>query len=288
MESMTGYAYVESSTEQFSFSVEIKSLNSKFLEIYTDLPRILQKDENEIKDRLKEKLNRGKITLTIEIFDWTKERAVSIDEDLLKKYYAQLKNIESELGLKNFFSGDLIFTLDNVIRRERTSISVKSREDLFNIIEAAVDMNLKMREKEGNAVKKDVLKILGDITEALGKIKSLSKEVGKAQFKRLKHNIEAISNSEISDVRLLSEIAILADKLDINEEVVRLKDHLKKTKSTLNQRDQIGKKLDFLAQEMFREINTISSKANSSAISHLTVEMKNNIDKIREHCRNIV
>ena len=288
MESMTGYAYIETSTEQFSFSVEIKSLNSKFLEIYTDLPKILQKDENEIKDILKEKINRGKVVLTIEIFDWTRERAVSIDEDLLKRYYKQLKNIEKDMGLDNYFSGDLLFTLDNVVRRERTLITGKSRDDLFRSIKTAIDMNLKMREKEGNATKKDILKILGDITECLNKIKSLSKDAGQAQFKKLKHNIEAISKTDISEIRLLSEIAILADKLDINEETIRLKDHLKKTRSTLNEKVQIGKKLDFLAQEMFREINTISSKANSSAVSHLTVEMKNNIDKIREQCRNIV
>ena len=288
MESMTGYAYIESSTEQFSFSVEIKSLNSKFLEIYTDLPRILQKDENEIKDLLKEKINRGKIQLTIEIFDWIRERAISIDEELLKRYFLQLKNIEKDLGLNNHFSGDLLFSLDNVVRKERTLITGKSRDDLFHSIKTAIDMNIKMREKEGNAIKKDILKILADIAVYLNKVKALSKEVSRVQYKKLKSSIESISKTEISDLRLLSEIAILTDKLDINEEIVRLRDHLKKTRSTLNEKEQIGKKLDFLAQEMFREINTIGSKANSSAVSHLTVEMKNNIDKIREHCRNIV
>ena len=123
MESMTGYAYIESSTEQFSFSAEIKSLNSKFLEIYTDLPKILQKDENEIKDLLKSKINRGKIQLTIEIFNWIRERAVSIDEELLKRYFLQLKNIEKDLGLNNHFSGDLPpackWSLSSPVRRCR-------------------------------------------------------------------------------------------------------------------------------------------------------------------------
>lgn len=287
MESMTGYANVENKTEQFSFSVEIKSLNSKYLEIYADLPRILQKEENDIKTILKDRISRGKVVLSIEIFDWAKERSVYFDTELLKSYYNQLKEIENSLGLLNFFSGDLLFSLDNVVKRERAVISDKSREIIYRAIGNAIDVALKMRRNEGNAVKKDIQKILSDISDTANKIKALAKDISTNQFNKLKRNIESISGSEVSDVRLLTEVAILADKLDINEEIIRLKDHLKKTRSTINDKGQVGKRLDFLAQEMFREINTISSKANSSAISHLTVELKNNIDKIREHSRNI-
>ena len=104
----------------------------------------------------------------------------------------------------------------------------------------------------------------------------------------MKKKITALVGAKVDDVRLYTEISILADKLDINEEIVRLVDHIKKFKEVIKNKEQVGRKLDFLAQEMFREINTISSKSNSSEISHIVVDLKNYIDRIREQCRNIV
>ncbi len=288
MESMTGYAYNESSTDQFSYSVEIKSLNSKYLEVYTDLPKILRKDENDIIKFAKNKLSRGKVVISIDIFDWSKERVVTIDRDIVKKYYSELKKIEKELSADNLFSGDLLFSLDNVVRRERTVLSEKSRNSIYDSLNLSIEKMIKMRYTEGNAVKKDIQKLLSVISDCINKIKPLSKEASKELYAKLKNSIESIVGSKVGDVRLLSEVAILTDKIDTNEEIVRLKDHLKKAKSILSEKGQLGKRLDFLAQEMFREINTISSKSNNSAISHLAVEMKNHIDKIREHSRNVV
>ncbi len=288
MESMTGYAFIENSTEQFSYSIEIKSLNSKYFEIYTDLPRLLQKDENEIKALVKKLISRGKVVVSIDIFNWIKERSVSINSDLIKQYYNKLKSIENDLKIDDFFTGDVLFSLDNVVRKERTVLSEKSRNDIFQSLNTSITKVLKMRQMEGNATKKDIQKLLSVITSCLNKIKPLTKGSSKELYKKLKNNIESIVDSNVSDVRLLTEVAVLTDKLDTNEEVVRLSDHLKKAKSMMSEKGQIGKRLDFLAQEMFREINTISSKANNSEISHLAVEMKNHIDKIREQSRNIV
>jgi uncharacterized protein (TIGR00255 family) len=147
---------------------------------------------------------------------------------------------------------------------------------------------LEMRRKEGNAIKLDVQKSLAEISNCARRIKTLSRGISKNLYQKLKANIDSLTQGNVDNVRLYTEIAILADKMDINEEIIRLNDHLKKFKTTLQDKGQIGKKLDFLAQEMFREINTVSSKSASSEISHLVVEVKNNIDKIREHCRNIV
>jgi uncharacterized protein (TIGR00255 family) len=288
MESMTGYCHIEKSCPQFSFSVEIKSLNSKFLEIYVNLPRILGKDENNITQILKNKFRRGKIVLTIEIFDWVEERKVSINSNVLKKYYTELKQIEKELKVENYFSGDILFSFDNVKRTGKTLLSNHSHDMIYNTLNNVIDRTIKMRIKEGNAIKKDIQNSLNEIFSNLIKIKEQYKDISKILFNKLKKNIESITDKTVSDVRLYAEVAILADKIDINEEIIRLTDHNKKFKLLMNENGQIGKKLDFLAQEMFRETNTISAKANSSEISYMVVNMKNHIDKIREHSRNII
>jgi uncharacterized protein (TIGR00255 family) len=288
MESMTGYGYIEKSTSQFSFSIEIKSLNSKFLEIYTNLPKIIGKDENDITQILKNKFNRGKIVLTIEIFDWIEKRSVSFNKDILKKYFAELKQIEKELKVENYFSGDILFSFDNVKHTNKTLLSKHSHDMIYNTLNQIIDRTIKMRIKEGNVTKKDIQNSLYEISDNLIKVKEQYKDISKILFNKLKKTIESISDKTVNDVRLYTEVAILADKIDINEEIVRLNDHIKKFKSVMNDNGQIGKKLDFLAQEMFRETNTISSKANSSEISYMVVNMKNHIDKIREHSRNII
>ncbi|MDY6934233.1 MAG: YicC/YloC family endoribonuclease [Spirochaetota bacterium] len=288
MESMTGYSYCEKSTEQFSFSIELKSLNSRYLEVYTSLPDILRNDENKLTKLLKERLNRGKIELIINIFDWKKDRSVSINTPLLKKYYEELSKIETELGINNSFTIDTLIRLDNVILRDRVEISENSRFEIQNTLETTIIEMLHMRMKESNAIRKDLQRSLSIIYKHSKKIKNLSKNISKKLYQRLKNSIESLIKSNVDNVRLYTEVAILADKVDINEELIRLEDHLKKFKSIMNEDEQIGKRLDFLAQEMFREANTISAKSNNSEVSHLVVDIKNHIDKIREHCRNIV
>ena len=142
--------------------------------------------------------------------------------------------------------------------------------------------------KEGGSIKKDITDSISEIVRNINLIKKMSQKIVDEKKELLKNRIKSIANSKIDEVRVYTEISILADKLDINEEIVRLNDHIKKFKSVLRDNDQIGRKLDFLAQEMFREINTISSKSNSSEISHIVVDLKNYVDKIREQCRNIV
>ncbi len=288
MESMTGYAYLEKSTRQFSFSIELKSLNSKFLEIYTNLPKLLGKDENNLAQILKNKFNRGKIVLTIEIFDWIEERSISINKNILKKYYTELKEIEKELKVENYFSGDILFSFDNVKHTSKTLLSKHSHDMIYNVLNNIIDRTIKMRIKEGSAIKKDIQNSLNEISDNLIIVKEQYKDISKILFNKIKKNLESISDKTLNDVRLYTEVAILADKIDINEEIVRLNDHIKKFKSLMNGNGQIGKKLDFLAQEMFRETNTISSKANNSDISYMVVNIKNHIDKIREHSRNII
>ena len=288
MESMTGYAYLEKSISKFSFSVEIKTLNSKYLEIYVNLPRILRIEEININSLLKKSFERGKIELFIEIFDWQEARPTSLNEDLMKKYFKEIKKINSDLGISSECRLDSLLVLDGIINRERAVIDKNSLKEIYSCIKKAIEKTLEMRIKETNSIKKDILNSIKLISNNAALIKKTSAKSVQTKQENLKKRISILAGYNVENERLYAEIAILADKLDINEELLRLNDHIDKFKDTIRKRGQIGKILDFLSQEMFREINTVSSKSNSSEIAHASVEIKNHIDKIREHCRNIV
>lgn len=288
MESMTGYAFIEKNSDQFSFSIELKSLNSRYLETFVNLPRFMRNEENDILNFLKERISRGKIELNIEIFDWQDTKPVSLNIPLIEKYYRELQAVHKKLGVKEPLGFEAILGLEGITNRERSLLSERSRRDIFSALDQAVKGALQMRKKEGMATKKDITNSLKEITGNVALIRKESKFVFTEKQKTLKQRLEALSGGAIEDARLHAEIAILADKLDINEELVRLDDHLKKYKSIMQENGQVGKRLDFVAQEMFREINTIASKSNSSKVSHMVVEVKNHIDKIREQCRNVV
>ena len=288
MESMTGYAFLEKNLEEFSFSLEIKSLNAKYLEVYVNLPKILKNEENNYIQIIKKYFKRGKIELSIDIFDWNSTKPVSLNLELMKKYYNELKALHKSLKIKEPLKFESMLMLEGITQRERTILSSKSKKEIISTLGNVIDKVIDMRKKEGVSIKKDIISSLSVIEKSAAKIKSLSKKSNEDKKELLKLKLKGLTDGHIDNNRLYGEIAFLTDKLDINEELVRLDDHLNKFKVMFNEKDQQGRKFDFLAQELFREINTIASKSNNSEISHIVVDVKNNIDKIREHCRNIV
>jgi uncharacterized protein (TIGR00255 family) len=288
MESMTGYAFLEKNSEQYSYSIEIKSLNAKYLEVYVNLPKILKHEENDYIQILKKNFQRGKIELSIDIFDWNSTKPVSLNLDLIQKYYHELEQLYKKLKINDPVKIESLLSLEGITQRERTILSEKSKKDMLNSLDKVISKVIEMRKKEGTSIKKDIILNLSLINRNCLKIKSLTKNVLEDKKKNLKVRLEEISGGALDNNRIFGEIALLADKLDINEELVRLNDHIEKFKIMLKLNGQLGRKFDFLAQELFREINTIASKSNNSEISHLSVDIKNYIDKIREHCRNIV
>ncbi len=288
MESMTGYSYTEVATKQFVFSLEIKTLNTKYQEAYINLPRILRYEENAVNDLLKKYFKRGKIELTLDIFEWKEQREIQVNTDLIRQYYEALTETEKKLKTDKSFTLDPILSFDGVLVKGRTTITEESMNRIYQEIEKSCKKTVAMRKQEGKTVEKDIASSLKTISANLMKIKKLSSYNTKEQFEKLKKRILDTGCKTADESRLYTEIALIADKLDINEETSRLSNHIKKFKELMKQDTQLGKQLDFLSQEMFREINTIASKSNSSDISHYVVEVKNNIDKIREQCRNIV
>ncbi len=288
MESMTGYSFIEKSNEQFSYAVELKSLNSRYLEINLNLPRILRNEESNFNNVIREYFSRGKIDLTIDILEWNTRKNISLNSELITKYYRELKKIHESLGLDEELRFESVLSLDGITQRVATHISEKTMGQMMVSLKQVIGKTIQMRKREGQIIRKDITNSLNFIKNEASRIKKIVGKIAIEKKSKLKNRLETLAGNSIDDNRLYSEIAILADKLDINEELVRLNDHLVKFRNTLSQGHQIGRKLDFLAQEIFREANTIGSKSNSSDVSHHVVEIKNHIDKMREHCRNIV
>jgi len=288
MESMTGYAFIEQSTDQFTFSIEVKTLNSKYLEVYTNIPKILKYEDDTINTILKKSFERGKVEFNIDIYDWVESRPVHINKQILLKYYREVQKALSGLKIAANFSVDALLQLDGVVHKERSILSKKSKNDIYNALQKSINATIKMRKKEGKSVKRDLETSLKIIEHACMDISKQAHAVAEYQFSRLKKSIESLLHSKIDENRLYTEIAMLADKQDINEELSRMNDHIEKFKEIMAGEGQLGRQLDFLAQEMFREVNTIGSKSNNTVIAHKVVEVKNHIDKIREQCRNIV
>ncbi len=288
MESMTGYATVEKTSDQFSFSISIKSLNSKYLEIYSNLPKMFKDEGVEVESLLRQKFERGKVEINIEFYDWADTRKLNINMDALRRYHRELANVEKTLGIANGVSLEMLLGMDGVVVRERTVLSDRTRSDIFKTLDDVIERAIRMRRKEGASIRKDLKSSISVISGNLAQIRKLSKNTSQEIFEKIRKNIEAIAGKAVVEDRLYTEVAILADRMDVNEEIIRLSDHIKKFNAVMEEDGQIGKRLDFIAQEMFREINTIASKSGSSRVSHLVVDMKNHIDKIREHCRNVV
>ncbi|MFA5517774.1 MAG: YicC/YloC family endoribonuclease [Spirochaetota bacterium] len=288
MESMTGYAFLEMSTDQFSYSVEIKSLNAKYLEVFVSLPKVLRNDENEYINIVKKFFNRGKIELNIDIFDWKNIKPIVLNKELIVKYYKELNTIHKSLKIAEPLKFESVLALEGVTQRERSSITAKAKKDILKTLGVVIKKTIEMRKDEGAVIKNDIQRSLEQVAKDANKIKALSGAMLKEKKDNLKKRLASVTEGMVDNSRIYSEISMLVDKLDINEELVRLNDHLKKFKSLMNEKGQMGRKLDFLSQELFREINTIASKSNCSEISHLAVNVKNHIDKVREHCRNVV
>ncbi|MBN1531662.1 MAG: YicC family protein [Spirochaetes bacterium] len=288
MESMTGYAFFEKACNQFTFSVELKSLNNKYLETYVNLPKVMKRSENELHKKLKNSFERGKLELSIDIYDWVNNKQATLNEEAIRKYYGHLKRIHSSLKIDSPLVLDAILLLDGIIQRERSQLSGSSQREIDRAVAMVIRKAREMRIAEGRTIEADIRRSLREIALRAGRIKTLASESLKNKRDLLVKRIETLAVKTVNEDRMYTEVAILADKLDINEELVRLGDHLGKFRKTMGEKEQIGRKLDFLAQEIFREVNTIGSKSNSSEIAHHVVEMKNHIDKIREHCRNIV
>lgn len=286
--SMTGYGRSKKESNQFTVSIEIKTVNHRFSEFNLRMPRQLLKMEDKIKKTLAEHIQRGRIEVFVTISgEGIVNRNVNVDWELLDEYYQNISAIKKKYSIQNGI------TLLDVLRQELISIEEREagNEELDQIVLSTVEeacQNLKqMRLMEGKELEKDLNNHLNLLSMRISQVRELSPKVVHQYQERLTKRMQEFVSGQLDETRILTEVAIFADKADINEELTRLQSHIIQFEKTLCLNEPIGRKLDFLIQEMNREVNTIGSKSNDSSIAGEVVEMKCLLEKMKEQVQNI-
>lgn len=290
MKSMTGYGLGEQKDENFQIKIEIKSVNNRYLDINPRMPRFITYTEEDVKSLIKKKSNRGKVDVFIS-FDFlnSDDLNIEVDYELAKKYYDAGIIMSSKYDMQNDITTSKILSLPDVVKISQREFDTNFVKDsLLQVVDEAVNNLIYMREKEGLKIKEDFKVKLLNIEQLVGKIKLREPITLQENEDKLKNRIKKyLEESQIEESRILTEIAILLDKLSIDEEITRLNIHVKNFNDIIESNTVVGRKLDFLLQEFNREANTIGSKSNDIEILNLVVELKSEIEKLREQVQNV-
>lgn len=287
---MTGYGRGETIGENRKWTIEGKSVNHRFLDVSIKMPRSLSVFEEKIRAEIKKKIDRGRVDIYVKVTDEDEQKKqVKLDRELAKAYYFALEEISKVLMIPNDISTLDIASMPEVLAIEELE---EDQDLLWPYLREALDIAIKqmvnMRIEEGQELHKDLIMKIDFITESCQYLKIKAPAVVDEYEEKLTKKLENILNELDSDnSRLLTEIAIMTDKMSIDEEIVRLESHLKQLKIEISSDKPVGRKLDFLIQELNREANTIGSKSNNYDISKLVVDIKTNIEKMREQVQNI-
>ncbi len=291
MKSMTGFGRGAISNEKFTVSVEIKTVNNRFLDLNLRFANELQTLEANLKRLIQMRLSRGRVDVFIN-YERTNEVVYELNRPLIAGYLSAMKQMQNEFSLTGEADLNVIAHLPNALQAKAEDLS----EDFINSVETAVKIALdeleQMREIEGESLKNDLNQLLSDIENHLPKIESESESVAEEYLQRLNKRISNLlsksdSQIELDQARLAQEVAYLADKSDISEEITRLKSHLEQFRGIIRGEKEIGKQLDFLTQELNREANTIASKTNNLTVKEAALQIKSAIEKIREQVQNV-
>jgi len=287
--SMTGFGKGSVATSKISIEVEVKSVNSRYLEVFIKLPQFLSHKEYELRELIKDKIKRGKINVSIQVKrDTTLNGSSAFDEDKLKSYLKVLKQIKKAANLSEEIKLEHLLNNKEFLVSSDYDLSETEFNKLKRTVNTALNNLQIMKKNEGQELAKDLTKRIRFIESNINEIGKESKNSINDYYSKLKERIvELLADSKISEERLNIELAIIADKADITEESVRLKSHLKFFIECIKKEGEPGRKLNFLCQEMNREANTISSKSISTSITHKVVLIKEEIEKIREQIQNI-
>jgi uncharacterized protein (TIGR00255 family) len=287
---MTGYGRAESSKGALEFSVEIRSGNNRFREIILRLPQSLQPSEDRIRSIVSSRLRRGRIEVSIQIKDnGDKGLNLELNRPLVRAYATIFNELNEELGCKQPIDLSFFSQLKDTIIVKQDSVDLEGIwPDLKDVLEKALLSLETMRMDEGKALEEDFLvrlkRIKGDIEEIRNRAKVTAEEYRDKLIQKINKLIEGI---DIAEDRLMQEVAIMADRTDITEELIRVESHLEQFRSYMNQDDLIGRRLDFLLQEINREVNTMASKAADSFVSQLVVDIKAELERLREQIQNV-
>ncbi len=287
--SMTGFGRAKKESNAFSVHVELKSVNHRFCEINIRLPRQLLFLEDKIKKAILEHVKRGRVEvfLTIE-GEGLVSKTISIDWDLLDALVSSTKQIQEKYQLPDQITTGQLLSNENILSIEEKEMENQELEStVLEVIDRAVLQLIEMREVEGRKLNEDILSFLAKIEADVNMIKEYAPKVVAHYRDRIEKRIKEYVGNEFDENRVLTEVALFAEKADISEELTRLESHISQFRETVQTTEPIGRKLDFIVQEMNRETNTIGSKANDPLIAKHVVEMKSLLEKIKEQVQNI-
>lgn len=272
------------------FTVEMKSVNSRYLDVNIRMPKSIISLEEEIRKMISNSLNRGKVDVFINIKNYNEGAGVpKVDINLSQGYLQCLKEIEEKLNIKNDISVMQIARFPEVITMIEEEDKIDEIwEELKPLISSSLDMMINMREVEGEKLKEDILIKINQIEDLVSKVEEFADSIPKVFKQKLEERLkDLLGNVEVDENRIATEVCILADKATVDEEIIRLNSHINQVRETLKLNEPIGRKLDFIVQEMNRETNTIGSKSSDIKMTNIVIDIKNILEKIREQVQNI-
>lgn len=290
IKSMTGFGRGELSCSGREYVVEVKTVNHRYLDISVRLPRQFAFFEDFARKVVAKTISRGKVDINIQVNSFgDKDKSVSFDEELLKTYLAEANVLEEKFNIKNDLTFCNALQLPEIIKVSGNQNEEELLSEFERVLSSALDNLKTMRQEEGAHLAMDITKKCEGLSKIFKNVEDRSKDVVTEYREKLNERIKELLQdaSAIDETRLVMEVAVFADKSSIDEEIVRFKSHIKQLLKTLELEEPIGKKLDFIVQEMNREVNTIGSKANNLDITNSVIELKNEIEKIREQIQNI-
>ena len=288
--SMTGFGRAQASVEGYNITVEIKSVNNRYFDFYAKMPRTFAFLEEKVKSLLSTEISRGKVECSIQIETTADESViVSVNEPLARGYVNAVEEIAEKFAIKNDLTALSIARFSDVLSITKAPVD---EEDLWNkvqsVVKDALSSFISMRETEGEKLKADVLSRADTIISNVAYIEERSPETVKQYSEKLLERMKnVLGDTQIDESRILTEAAIYADKIAVAEETVRLRSHIDQLHTLLSSEEAVGRKLDFLIQEINREANTIGSKAQDVDIARKVIDIKAEVEKIREQIQNI-
>ena len=290
IKSMTGFGAGDAETADFKVHVEIKAVNQRFLETNYHMPYSMNMFEARLTQKIREYASRGKLDINIRFQDLRdKAITVQVDKGLAEAYGKALQEISSQLGLSAPVTAAQIAAYPDVLKLNEENVNLEAAQPvLLAALEQALASFVAMRETEGKNIQRDLLARIDTLENFVSELERLAPEIVAAYRQKLDNLLaECLAKEDIDESRVIQEVALFTDKVNYTEETVRLRSHFDQFRQIVSSKEPVGRKLDFLIQEMNREINTVASKANSAGAARFVVDVKSEIEKIREQIQNI-
>ena len=290
MNSMTGYGKGECSIEGKKVVIELKSVNNRFLDLNIKMPRVFNFAEDFLRKSLQERLSRGHVDVFVTYEDHSTDRVgLTLDKAVVQNYVDMAKTLESEFGLANDLTADKVLRLKDVVIEQVAEEDEGQLSLLLSVaLSGAMDNLCAMRAKEGAALCSDLQTRLDVVATLVEQVAERAPTVVDEYRVKLRERVvEALADTPVDEVRLLNEVCVYSDRVNIDEEITRMRSHIDQFEHLLAQETPVGRKADFLMQEMNREANTMGSKANNADLLTLVVAIKNELEKMREQIQNL-